>query len=74
MSQATVIAHGRNGQQIMANPLSRRAATWIVAAFAAMAGAITVLLGEAVTLAPYGAARAPAVQRERICRRPDGPA
>jgi len=35
----------------MANPLSRRPATWIVAAFAAMAGAITVLLGEAVTLA-----------------------
>ena len=35
----------------MANPLSRRPAAWIVAAFAAMAVAITVLLGEAVTLA-----------------------
>jgi hypothetical protein len=58
----------------MANPLSHRPATWIVAAFAAMAGAITVLLGEAVTLAAHGAARAPAVQCERICRRPDGPA
>ena len=34
----------------MANPLSRPA-TWIVAAFAAMAGAITVLLGEAAALA-----------------------
>jgi hypothetical protein len=35
----------------MANPLSRRLAAWIVAAFAAMAGAIIVLLGKAVTLA-----------------------
>jgi hypothetical protein len=35
----------------MANPLSCRPAAWIVAAFAAMAVAITVLLGEAVTLA-----------------------
>jgi hypothetical protein len=34
----------------MTNPLSRRLAAWIVAAFAAMAGAITVLLGKAVTL------------------------
>ena len=51
MSQATVIARGRNGQHIVANPLSRRPATWIVAAFAAMAGVITILLGEAVTLA-----------------------
>ena len=51
VSQATVIARGRNGRHIMANPLSRRPAAWIVAAFAAMAVAITVLLGEAVTLA-----------------------
>jgi len=35
----------------MASPISRRPAAWIVAAFAAMAVAITVLLGEAVTLA-----------------------
>ena len=35
----------------MANPLSRRSAVWIVAAFAAMAVAITVLLGKAVTVA-----------------------
>jgi hypothetical protein len=51
MSQATVIARGPNGRHIMANPLSRRPAAWIVAAFAAMAVAITVLLGKAVTLA-----------------------
>jgi hypothetical protein len=51
VSQATVIARGRNGQRIVANPRSRRPATWIVAAFAATAGAIAVLLGEAVTLA-----------------------
>ena len=58
----------------MANPLSRRPAAQIVAAFAAVAVAITVPLGEAVTLTAPGAARAPAVQRERIGRRPDGPA
>jgi hypothetical protein len=61
----------------MANPLRRRPAAWIVAAFAAMAGAITVLLGEAVTLAAprcRAPARAPAVQREGTCPRPDGPA
>jgi hypothetical protein len=75
MSRATVVARGRNGQHIMANPLSRRPAAWIVAAFAAMAMAITVLLGKAVTLAAPGrraAARAPAVQREPTCSRPDG--
>jgi hypothetical protein len=55
----------------------RRAAAWIVAAFAAMAVAITVPLGQAVTLAaPRRRARAqtPAVQRERTRLRPDGPA
>jgi hypothetical protein len=51
MSQATLIARGRNGQHTMANPLSRRPAAWIMAASAAMAAAITVLLGKAVTLA-----------------------
>jgi hypothetical protein len=35
----------------MANPLSRRPAGWIVAAFVVIAVAITVLLGKAVTLA-----------------------
>jgi hypothetical protein len=67
MSQATVIARGRNGRHIMTNPLSRRPAAWIVAAFATMAGAITVLLGKAVTLAAprcRAPAQAPAVQRE----------
>jgi hypothetical protein len=58
----------------MANPLSRRPAAWIVAAFAAMAVAITVLLGEAVTLAAPRRRPAPEVQRERICRRLDGSA
>jgi len=61
----------------MANPLSRRLAAWIVAAFAAMAVAITVLLGKAVTLAAprrRAPAQALAVQRKRIRRRPDGPA
>jgi hypothetical protein len=51
----------------MANPLSRRPAAWIVTAFAAMAVAITVLLGKAVTLAAprrRAPAQAPAVQRE----------
>ena len=55
----------------------RRAAAWIVAAFAAMAMAITVLLGKAVTLAgPRRRARAqaPAAKRERARPRPDGPA
>jgi hypothetical protein len=77
MSQATVIARGRNGQRIMADPLSRRPATWIVAVFAAMAVAITVLLGKAVTLAAprcRAPAQAPAFQRECTCPRPDGPA
>ena len=55
----------------------RRAAGWIVAAFAAMAMAITVLLGKAVTLAgPRRRARAqaPAAERERTRPRLDGPA
>jgi hypothetical protein len=63
----TVIARGRNGQHIMATPLSRRPAAWVAAAFAAMAVAITVLLGKAVTLAAprrRAPAQAPAVQRE----------
>lgn len=77
ISQATVIARGRNGRHIMATPLSRRPAAWIVAAFAAMAGAITVLPGEAVTLAAprrRAPARAPAVPREGTCPGPGGPA
>jgi hypothetical protein len=41
----------------MVNPLSRRPAAWIVEAFAAMALAITVLLGKAVTLATPPAPR-----------------
>ena len=60
----------------MANPLSRPA-TWIVAAFAAMAVAITVLLGKAVILAAprrRARAQAPAAKRERARPRPDGPA
>jgi hypothetical protein len=55
----------------------RRAAAWIVAAFAAMAAAITVLLGQAVTLAAprrRARAQAPAAKRERARPRPDGPA
>jgi hypothetical protein len=55
----------------------RRAAAWIVAAFAALAVAITVLLGKAVTLAAPGRrarAQAPAAKRERARPRPDGPA
>jgi hypothetical protein len=53
----------------------RRAAAWIVAVFAAMAVAITVLLGKAVTLAaPRRRAQAPAAKRERARPRPDGPA
>jgi hypothetical protein len=55
----------------------RRAAARIVAAFAAMAVAITVLLGQAVTLAAprrRAPAQTPAVQRERTHPRPDGPA
>jgi len=61
----------------MATPVSRRPAARIVAAFAAMAGAITVLLGRAITSAGprrRAPARAPAVQRERTCPRPDGSA
>ena len=55
----------------------RRAAAWIVAAFAAMAVAITVLLGKAVTMATAGRrapAQTPAAQRERTRPRLDGPA
>jgi hypothetical protein len=55
----------------------RRAAAWIVAAFAAMAVAITVLLGRAVTLAAprrRARAQAPAAKRERAHPWPDGPA
>ena len=55
----------------------RRAVAWIVGAFAAMAMAITVLLGKAVTLAAPGRrarAQAPAARRERARPRPDGPA
>jgi len=55
----------------------RRAAAWIVAAFAAMAVAITVLPGQAVTLAAprrRARAQAPAANRERTRPRPDGPA
>jgi hypothetical protein len=54
----------------------RRAAAWIVAAFAAMAVAITVLPGQAVTRAAPRRARAqaPAAKRERARPRPDGPA
>ena len=55
----------------------RRAAARIVAAVAAMAVAITVLLGKAVTLAcPRRRARAqaPAAKRERARPRPDGSA
>ena len=55
----------------------RRAAARIVAAFAAMAVAITVLLGQAVTLAAPRRrvrAQAPAAKRERARPRPDGPA
>jgi hypothetical protein len=55
----------------------RRAAAWIVTVFAAMAGAITVLLGQAVTLAtsrhPAGV-QAPATKPERARPRLDGPA
>ena len=47
----------------MANPLSRRPTAWIVAAFAAMAVAITVLLGKAVTLAAPRAALPPRHRR-----------
>ena len=67
MPQATVIARGWKGQHIVATSLSRPVA-WIVAAFAAMAIAITVLLGKAVTLAAprrRDPAQVPAVQRER---------
>jgi hypothetical protein len=74
VSQATVIAHGRNGQHIVANPLSRRPATWIMAAFAAMAGAITVPLGEAVTLAAPRRRPGTGGPARTYCRRPDGPA
>ena len=55
----------------------RRAAAWIVAAFAAMAVAITVLLGKAVILAAprrRARAKAPAAERERTRPRLDGPA
>jgi|SRR5580693_4114981 hypothetical protein len=55
----------------------RRAAAWMVAALAAMAVAITILLGKAVNLAAprrRARAQAPAVQRERARPRPDGPA
>ena len=55
----------------------RRAAAWIVAAVAAMAVAITVLLGKAVTLAAprrRARAQAPAAERERTRPRLDGPA
>ncbi|HEV3289280.1 MAG TPA: hypothetical protein VG123_09815 [Streptosporangiaceae bacterium] len=55
----------------------RRAAAWIVAAFAAMAVAISVLLGKAVTLAAprrRACAQAQAAKRERARPRPDGPA
>ena len=61
----------------MATPLSRRPAAWIVVVFAAMAVAITVLLGKAVILAAprrRDPAQAPAVQRERTRPRLDGPA
>jgi hypothetical protein len=77
MSKATVIARGRKGRLTMATPVSRRPAARIVAPFAAMAGAITVLLGRAITVAgPWRRARAqvPAVQRERTRSRPDGSA
>ena len=53
----------------------RRAAAWIVAAVAAMAVAITVLLGKAVTLAASqrrARAQAPAAERERTRPRLDG--
>lgn len=55
----------------------RRAAAWIVAAFAAMAVAITVLVGKAVTMAAprrRAPAQASSAQRERTRPRPDGPA
>ena len=55
----------------------RWAAAWIVAAFAAMAVAITVLLGKAVILAAprrRARAQAPAAKRERAHPWPDGPA
>ena len=61
----------------MVNPLSRRPAAWIVEAFAAMALAITLLLGKAVTMATAGRrapAQTPAAQRERTRPRLDGPA
>ena len=55
----------------------RRAAARIVAAVAAMAVAITVLLGKAVILAAprrRARAQAPAAKHERARPRPDGPA
>jgi anti-sigma-K factor RskA len=55
----------------------RRAAAWIVAAFAAMAVAITVLIGKAVTMAAprrRAPAQASSAQRERTRPRPDGSA
>ena len=77
MPQATVIARGRKGQHIVATPLSRRPAAWIMSAVAVIAVAITVVLGKAVTLAAprrRAPAQAPAVQRGRTRPRPGGPA
>jgi hypothetical protein len=72
LPDAEQLPYGRSGHGRL-----RRAAAWIVAAFIAMAVAITVLLGKAVTLTASrrGArAQAPAAKRERARPNPDGPA
>ena len=61
----------------MATPFSRRPAPGIVAAFAAMAAAITVLLGEVAAAAgprPRDPAQAPAIQGGRTRPKPEGSA
>lgn len=75
MPQATAIAGGRKGQHIVATSLSRPAA-WILAAFAPMAVAITVLLGKAVTWPPPDAATPARCRRSsaNVPTRPDGSA
>ena len=72
MPDAEQLSDGPSGQARL-----RRAVARIVAAFAAMAVAITILLGKAVTLAAprrRTRAQAPAAKRERARPRPDGPA